>query len=258
MAKKVILSESGFNTFLLENRNFERAKNAVRRYCNPKDSNDVFSIIHDIQRNIPYSRILKDKYLEGVIRLVYLEELDDSQCETINDILSVINNNTIYQKQFNGNFNDMYFEELYFQFYDEIEMLLSKEREKSANQTYTPNNDYRIYKIDRYEDAMKYAKYTNWCISQSQFDFETYTPHGETFYICLKNGFQDIPKEKGENTPFDEYGLSMIAISVRQNRRLATCTTRWNEALTGGKALTPQQISHLIGRDFYTVFIPNK
>ena len=70
MAKKVILSESGLSAILLENRNFEMAKKAVKRYCNPKNNVDMFSIIHDIQRNIPYSRILKDKYLEGVIRLI--------------------------------------------------------------------------------------------------------------------------------------------------------------------------------------------
>lgn len=64
--------------------------------------------------------------------------------------------------------------------------------------------------------------------------------------------------ERGNNCPLDEYGLSMIAVSVRKNGRLASSTTRWNEASQGNKTLTPQQISNLIGRDFYTVFIPNK
>lgn len=258
MAKKIILSESGLRAILLENRNFERAKIAVKRYCNPKNNDDMFSIIHDIQRNIPYSRILKDKYLEGVIRLIYSEELDGSQHETINDILSIIGDNNNYQEIFNGNFNGMYFEDLYFQFYNEINNLLNKERQDSARQSYKPNNDYIIIKINGYEDAMKYAKYTDWCISQSLFDYETYTPHGETFYICLKNGYQHIPMVRGENHPLDNYGLSMIAVSVRKNGRLASSTTRWNEASSGNKILTPQQISQLLGRDFYTVFIPNK
>ena len=70
--KKIILSEKGFSAILLENRNFERAKKAVKRYCNPKSSDEVFAIIHDIQINIQYSRILKDKYIEGVIIKVNL------------------------------------------------------------------------------------------------------------------------------------------------------------------------------------------
>ena len=236
----------------------ERAKNAVKRYCNPQNTEEVFNIIHDIQKNIPYSRILKDKYLEGTIRLVYLEELDESQQETVNDILSIIESNEVYQKQLDGNFNGLYYEDFSFQFYDEINNLLNMERHNSANQVYEPNNDYTIVKINSYEEAMKYTKYTNWCISQSKFDYETYTPHGETFYICLRNGFQNVPMERGNNCPLDEYGLSMIAVSVRKNGRLASSTTRWNEASQGNKTLTPQQISNLIGRDFYTVFIPNK
>lgn len=80
----------------------------------------MFNIIHDIQKNIPYSRILKDKYLEGTIRLVYLEELDESQQETVNDILSIIESNEVYQKQLDGNFNGLYYEDLSFQFYDEM------------------------------------------------------------------------------------------------------------------------------------------
>ena len=78
----------------------------MKRYCNPQNTEEVFNIIHDIQKNIPYSRILKDKYLEGTIRLVYLEELDESQQETVNDILSIIESNEVYQKQLDGNFNE--------------------------------------------------------------------------------------------------------------------------------------------------------
>ena len=267
MAKKIIrLTEEELKevvkdvtiNVLCENRNFERAKKAVYTYCNPQNTEDVFHIINDIRRNIPNSRILKEKFLEGVIRLVYNEELDGSQQETINDILAIISTNTNYQVAYNGNFNGLYFEDLCFKFYDEINTLINNERQESANQSYQPNNKYTIVKIQNYEDAMKYAQYTNWCISHSSFDYNTYTPHGETFYICLKNGFQDVPIEKGENHPLDEYGLSMIAISVRKNGRLASSTTRWNEAVDGGKVLSPQQISQLIGKDFYSVFVPNK
>lgn len=251
MAKKTIMSENGFN-------NLRRARNAVRRYCNPKDDSEISSIINDIRIDIPFSRILKEKYLEGIVRLIYLEELDGSQRETINDILSIISNNCTYQKQFNSNFNGMYFEDLCLHFHNEINDLLEKERQDSAKQTYNPNNEYTIHKIDCYEDAMKYAKYTDWCVLHSQFDYERNTHYGETFYVCLKDGFQNTPMEKGDKCPFDEYGLSMIAVFVRKNGRLASSTTRWNEALAGGKTLTPQQISQLIGKDFYKIFIPNK
>ena len=272
MAKKVIkLTESKLKEMienatlqaldkqlLAENRNFERAKKAVRTYCNPRDNDEIFIIIHDTQHNVPYSRICKDKYLEGVIRLIYNEELDESQMETINDILNVISNNTNYILKYNGDFNGLYYEELLFEFYDEIENLLQKERETSAKQEYIPNQSYSVIEIKNFSDASKFSKCVDWCIVRSKFDFETYTTHGETFYFCLKDGYEKISCLKGEGHPLDSYGLSMIAVSVRKNGRLATCTTRWNEASNGNRILTIQQISQLLGMDFYSVFKPKR
>ena len=54
-----------------------RAQNAVRRYCHLRNPSDIIDTIHSIKMDIPCSGILKGKYLEGVIRLVYLEELDE-------------------------------------------------------------------------------------------------------------------------------------------------------------------------------------
>lgn len=33
-----------------------------------------------------------------------------------------------------------------------------------------------------------------------------------SFYYCLNNGFENIARSEGGNFPYDEYGLSMIAI----------------------------------------------
>lgn len=235
---------------------YSRAQKAVSNYSRHKDDDDIIDTIHSIKVDIPSSSILKGKYLEGVIRLVYREELDDSQFETINDILSIIRDNRIYQKQYDGDFNGLYFEDLCFCFDDEINRLLSEERCSSAKQVYQPNKEYTIRRIHSFEDAMEYVSLTSWCISESFSDYENYTRHGETFYICLKNGYQDVPMELGERHPLDEYGLSLIAISVRKNGRLATCTTRWNEASRDGRILNTKQISQLIGSDFYSVFQP--
>ena len=234
---------------------YGRAQEAVRKFGHLKNHEAIIDTIHSIKVDIPYSSILKGKYLEGVIRMIYREELDESQFETINDILSIIKDNRIYQKQYDGDFHGLFFEDLCFRFNGEIKRLLAEERRASANQVYQPNKEYTIRRLHSFEDAMEYVSLTSWCISESRSDFENYTCHGETFYICLKDGYQNIPMEKGEGHPLDEYGLSMIAISVRKNGRLATCTTRWNEASRDGRILNTQQISKLIGRDFYSVFL---
>ena len=235
---------------------YRRARKAVRKYCHLKDQACILETIHAIQVDIPSSSICKGKYLEGVIRMVYLEELDESQFETINDILSVIKGNHGLQELYDGDFNGLFFEDLCFKFDHEINRLLEEEHKASANMVYKPNKIYSIRKVHSFEEAMEYAHLTSWCISESRFDYDSYTRHGETFYVCLKNGYLETPMERGEGHPLDAYGLSMIAISVRKNGRLASCTTRWNEASRNGRILTTQQISQLIGQDFYTVFVP--
>ena len=89
-----------------------RAQNAVRRYCHLRNPSDIIDTILSIKMDIPCSGILKGKYLEGVIRLVYIEKLDESQFETINDILSIIKDSFVLQKRYDGDFNGLYYEDL--------------------------------------------------------------------------------------------------------------------------------------------------
>ena len=58
---------------------YSRAQKAVSNYSRLKNDDDIIDTIHSIKVDIPSSSILKGKYLEGVIRLVYREELDESQ-----------------------------------------------------------------------------------------------------------------------------------------------------------------------------------
>jgi hypothetical protein len=63
---------------------------------------------------------------------------------------------------------------------------------------------------------------------------------------------------QGEGCPKDEYGLSMIAVCVDGSGRLKNSTCRWNHSNGGNdKLFTTDEISQLIGRNFYDVFKPN-
>ena len=78
------------------------------------------------------------------------------------------------------------------------------------------------------------------------------------FIFCLRNGFENEEAVKGENCPLDNYGLSMIAVSVDENGRLNTCTCRWNHDNGGNDSIMdPKQISEVIGMNFYQTFKPN-
>jgi NAD-dependent deacetylase len=117
---------------------------------------------------------------------------------------------------------------------------------------------YTIIHIPDFEKAKVFAPYCDWCICQSEFDYETYTLNGETFYFCLKEGFEKTVKCAGNNYPYDDYGVSMLAISVDPDGQLANCTNRWNVDRIGNPNLTVQEVSQIVGRDFYDVFKPLK
>lgn len=77
--------------------------------------------------------------------------------------------------------------------------------------------------------------YTDWCIAGDRHSgmYEQYTCGGGKFYICMKEGFENIPREPGENCPLDEYGLSLISVLVSPDGLPDKITTRWNHDYNG-------------------------
>jgi len=88
--------------------------------------------------------------------------------------------------------------------------------------------------------------------------YSSYTKNGlGRFYFCLKPGFEKIKAVKGEGCPMDEYGKSMIAISVNDDGSLNTCTCRWNHDNGGSdNMMDTKQISEFFGVNFYKTFVP--
>ena len=82
--------------------------------------------------------------------------------------------------------------------------------------------------INNFEEASKYSSYTSWCVTQTSSAFNQYTSDDAQFFFCLKNGFENIEKNKGEECPLDEYGLSMVSILMNSNGEVKHITTRWN------------------------------
>ena len=88
--------------------------------------------------------------------------------------------------------------------------------------------------------------------------YSSYTKDGlGRFYFCLQDGFENVPKAKGEGCPMDTYGKSMIAICVNDDGSLNTCTCRWNhDNDANDNMMDTKQISEFFGVDFYKTFKP--
>ena len=143
-------------------------------------------------------------------------------------------------------------------FKDRVEAAGNEDKEKLSKQDFGGNNGYDIVLIDSFEKASKYSAYTTWCVTESEESFENYT-NGGVFYFCLKGGFENDERVAGPNTPLDEYGLSMIAVSICPDGQCNTITCRWNHDNGGNdKVMTTEELSKVIGENFYDVFKPKK
>ena len=127
--------------------------------------------------------------------------------------------------------------------------------------------DYDIYRLENTEHAQNFQlkdgrtidlrKYTSWCITSSQDNYDAYAGQFGVFYVCLQDGFEQVPEEVGDNCPLDEYGLSMIAICVTPEGDLKNVTCRWNHANRGNDTImTDEQLAELFNAVPYALFPP--
>lgn len=272
---KLIITESQFkdflrysilgeaSTILLENQEAKSFNKAVKLlvdkgYDKQEASHFISYDIRAVVSNLKTHR--GGKYILGVTRLWANGELNDGQSRSqINTIIEVLVNDSQLYEEYDQDLNGLSLQKLVNTFSEAIKDMMEKDKQKLADKQYSNSSNYKIVRIDNFEQSNQYEPYCNWCITQEERFLYSESSNGfDQFYFCLRNGFENEPEVAGENCPLDSYGLSMIAVCVDENGRLSSCTTRWNNRNGGTMhALTTEQISDLIGRNFYDVFKPN-
>ena len=204
------------------------------------------------------------KYLPGVCR-IYLNDLPNkthAQAQLVkltsrlSDLVNVIG--LYFDKDFNDDdqgrdFNGMSFDELEAKYGKYVDELKRREREeaKSSLSKSKKNKDYRILKIDSFEDASEFSDYVSWCVTEDEDYFNDYTANGENrFYFVIRKDFQTV-QEKDPS-----YATSMLAILINPDGSMDSnsgCTSRLNN---GGRFMNPKQVQDLLGVDFYKTFKP--
>ena len=246
----------------------ENAKNnnmkPARRYLEEKlgwNNEQIMDFFGKMQHDIPNIRMNNCKYFLGVTRMIMEKQLTNGENITkLNAILKYINNNESINSSFDRNLNGLSFEKLSEQTSEGMEQAYKSERERFSSTDFGERNtSYNIVKINDFEEASEYGKYTPWCVTHSKEAFDNYTSNGIcVFYFCLKDGFESIPEKIGENCPLDEYGLSMIAVCVDENGECRTVTCRWNHGNGGNdNVMSTEELSRLLGVNFYEVFKPS-
>ena len=237
-----------------ESRNLRKARRAIR-CMNP--NSDAQMIINEIRQNIPNSRLNDCKYLTGVARMVLNGQITDSEdIANLNITLKLLSIG--HANEYDNNLNGMEAEALIERFKTAVDVGHQKDVKAHNTTQFVENKQYKIYRIDSFEEAKKFSPYTSWCVTKNEESYNSYTGGGTgLFYFCIRDDFKTVEVFPSEGYPLDDYGLSMIATSVDEDGRCNTITCRWNHENNGNDTvMTPMQLSKLIGRNYYEVFKP--
>lgn len=201
------------------------------------------------------------KFVLGVTRMYVNNELDDMESITkLNGVLKYVTDPT-HINQYDRNLNNLSATEIINRFAAVRSQEIERDREGVGTVQYQANPNYKVVAINSFEEAKKYGSYNDWCLAQDNGErmFKAYTNNGiNQLYFILRDGFENEPRRKGPNAPFDSYGLSMMSVIVDPDGNMTQSTTRWNhENGSTDLALTTKQISETIGRNFYETFKPS-
>lgn len=125
----------------------------------------------------------------------------------------------------------------------------------------TTGHSYKVVKIDTYQDALRYKEYApDWCIIGSEAAFYEHLCGGRNqFYFCVRDDMQSYrQKSFGKEYPYDNYGLSLIAVCVNGWGELVSVTSRWNYEENCDHYLTKEQLTEILGTDFESTFCPSR
>ena len=262
---EIIATELRRLSVLNESQESESIKGAtllyMKRTGKSKEEADKFIRI-DLRATFPPLRDKKiGKFILGVTRMYLDGQLRDATTiANLNSTLKYVGDPT-HINEYDRNLNGMSAQDLIERFAPARMQDMEKDKAELGKTQYTAKNEYKVVRIDSFEQARQYGKYNNWCLAQPSGEdmFDTYTSDGvNQLYIILRDGFENEPRKVGPNAPYDSYGLSMMTVIVDPYGQMTQSTTRWNhENGSSDSAFTPKTMSEVIGRNFYEVFKPN-
>ena len=226
--------------------------------------------VTQVRNDVPSSRLPKTengkdscKFLLGVTRLYFgfakdtrQDEIQGkiSQLEKIMKILTASHAN-----EYDNNLNGLSYSDLDNKFKGAIQKNLDNEIASLKDQQFKRDTSYKFIPIPDFETAKRFGKWTSWCVTHQKSMYDSYTKNGlGLFYFCIKDNFESVEKVKGEGCPLDEYGKSMIAISVNDDGSLNTATCRWNHDNGGNDNIfkDAKEVSQFFGVNFFDTFKP--
>src|SRR5574344_1412485 len=221
-------------------------------------------IINSVRDSIP---ALKNRTRGGKFTLACVRMFVDGEIrneDTINKLNQIIRKigETEYEK-YDKDLNGFHAEELINKYMPEIEKEKDDQMVRLSSVRFSGNSEYEAVLIPDFNASSEYHRYNEWCLTYKPEMFDTYTQSGvNSLYFLLKKGFESVPREQGEGHPFDEYGVSMIAVTIEPEGYLHTCTVRWNHDIPSGfdadHIMDAEKLSGIVGFNVFDKCKPSE
>lgn len=65
-----------------------------------------------------------------------------------------------------------------------------------------------------------------------------------------QDDFKSVKPIHGDDTPHDDYGLSLLAVIVDLDSELSSVTSRWNTSIEADNYLSKEDLQELLGPKF--------
>lgn len=215
-----------------------------------------------IQANIHNLSLASNFYLVGVARYYFNGDLTENKelnifnenitdvfipqvCETLDNIILYLRNSYIDSVGTKFEQPEDFGEMSLAQLFKKYGRLATPKTSKKNKKIEVPDtlggkiNDQWNYEIIySQEECKKYKQYTSpgaWCITYAKQHYNYYCKQFQGhFIIFFRKNYENVPREMGENSPFDNYGLSLIAVMQSdENGEYINGTTRWNHGYQG-------------------------
>lgn len=150
-----------------ESKSISQAKRLFMEKMNC-DEEKADDFVRNVLRNDLPSLRTKDggKFILGATRMYLDGELQDG--ETIlrlNKIIRFISSSDKIN-EFDRNLNGLTLNKLSSSLNDDMENSINAKKSELDSNTYTRNSNYDIIRINSFEEASEYSKYTSWCITK--------------------------------------------------------------------------------------------
>src|SRR5574344_1912034 len=221
-------------------------------------------IINSVRDSIPAlkNRVRGGKFTLACVRMFVDGEIRDE--DTINKLNQIIRKigETEYEK-YDKDLNGFHAEELISKYMPAIEKEKDDQVARLSSVHFSGNSDYEAVLIPDYESSSEYHRYNEWCLTSMPKMFDTYTQNGvNSLYFLLKKVFESVKREQGDGHPFDEYGVSMIAVTIEPEGYLHTCTVRWNHDIPSGfdadHIMDAEKLSGIVGFNVFDKCKPSE